>query len=202
MFCATTKDLYEYYFSSLCHKCKKGIQNSKTKEIIYAAKPSYIPCQNDELVRLMLKGAEQFGTLKVTTGGPLNGGRREFLQLEIEGDQLSSIKGDPMIRYLTALNGNNGSSAISFGFGNQVMSCHNMWAKFMKESAYKIYHNKSMEEKLKQVPEIIFEALRQEFQMITKFHELAETSIHKELAHELVNSLIGIDKLMDKKEFG
>ena len=177
-----------------------GLVNSKSKKVIHAAKPGYTVSQNEVLVRLMLKGVQEFGNLKVHKGGSLNGGRRTFLQLEIKGDQLSTIRGDEVKRYLTGLDSNNGSSALSFGYGNKHMSCLNQWNQFLKESIYKIYHNSDLERKLELVPDIIFECLQRDFRTMELLHEMAETSIQKELAHKMVKSLIGVDRTMTKDE--
>jgi len=175
-----------------------GLVNSKTQKVLHAAKPSYTPCQNDELVRILMKGSQAFGNLKYNWGGAMNGGKKIFLNLKIA--DAYSVRGEELKRYVTGINSNDGSAAVSFGYGNTVPSCDNQFRKFLRERFHKIYHNSSMDEKLEQVPEILYHILEEELQLMKIYSELAETNISKDLANDLVKSLIGYDRTATKEE--
>lgn len=171
-----------------------GLINSKTQEVLYTCKKGYTPSQNHEVVELVLKGMENFGSeLSVSNAGSLNGGRKIFLQLAIEGK--SKVANDTIERFVTILDSNDGSTGLGLLIGDTTMSCQNKFFKFYKKSQNKMRHSITLEEKMKAIPSLIEEALSESLKQIIFYNKLANTEITKKLADEIVKHVLGFDRL-------
>jgi hypothetical protein len=176
-----------------------GLFNDKTGEIIHTCKKGYHPSQNREVVELVLEGMKPFGDdLKVTKGGALNGGRRIFLQLAIQGD--AKVGDDTIKRYVTIIDSNDGSTGLSVGVGDLTMSCQNQFFFFYKTGQNKFRHTVSLEEKIKGLPTAIEEALGESMLLVKRYHELASTPLTRGLVDKLVNHLVGTDRTASMDE--
>lgn len=169
-----------------------GLINSKSNEVINTVKDGYSVSQNDEIVELVLRGAENFGELSVQKAGSLNGGRKVFIQLAIEGDGL--VASDRIKRYVTILDSNDGSTSLSIGIGDLTMSCSNQFAKFYKQGEAKFRHSASLVDKLKTIPRLIEMALGESLRQIEVYKHLAEHSVSKDLADQMVKYILGFDR--------
>ena len=97
-----------------------GLFNSKSGECINSVKEGYTISQNDEVVEMVLRGIEPFSDkLNVSFGGSLNGGRKVFLQLKVEGK--SKVGNDTLIQYITIIDSNDGSTSLSIGISDLCM---------------------------------------------------------------------------------
>jgi hypothetical protein len=129
-----------------------GLINSKSNEVINTVKEGYTVSQNDEIIELVLRGMEGFGSdLTVSKAGSLNGGRKVFIQLGITG--VGKVAFDTIKRYVTIIDSNDGSTSLSIGIGDLTMSCSNQFAKFYKRGDAKFRHSASLVEKLKKIVE-------------------------------------------------
>lgn len=176
-----------------------GLINSKSNEVINTVKDGYTVSQNDEIVEMVLRGMESFGTdLSVSKAGSLNGGRKVFIQLAIEGDGL--VANDRIKRYVTIIDSNDGSTSLSIGIGDLTMSCSNQFVKFYKKGDAKFRHTATIEQKLRTIPQLIETALKESLRQIELYNTFASTPISKELAHELVKALLGFDRQLTSIE--
>jgi hypothetical protein len=123
----------------------------------------------------------------------LNGGRKVFLQLGIEGDGL--VGGDRIKRYVTVIDSNDGSTSLSIGIGDLTMSCANQFFKFYKQGQAKFRHSASLEHRIKEIPFLIETALSHSLRQIEVYNQLADHSITRELADQMVKYLLGFDKV-------
>ena len=172
-----------------------GLFNSKTDECINTVKEGYEVSQNDEIVELVLRGMESFGSeLEVTKAGSLNGGRKVFMQLAIEGDGV--VANDRIKRYVTILDSNDGSTSLSIGIGDLTMSCSNQFAKFYKQGEAKFRHSASLTQKLKTIPSLIELALSQSLRQIELYNRFSSTPISRDLAHKMVKHVLGFDRVL------
>jgi len=169
-----------------------GLINSKSMEVINTVKEGYTVSQNNEVVELVLRGSEGFGELSVQKAGSLNGGRKVFIQLAIEGD--GKVLNDRIKRYVTILDSNDGSTSLSIGISDLTMSCANQFAKFYKQGEAKFRHSASLTQKLKTIPELIELALSESLKQIELYNKLANQSINKELADQMVKYVLGYDR--------
>ena len=180
-----------------------GLKNSKTNEILSVVKAGYHVSQNEDIVRKVLSGMQDFGELKITQGGPINGGRKIVLQLAIFGESL--VGGDTIKRYVTVLDSNDKSTGLSIGIGDKTMSCTNQFfhfyrSKSTKAKRFSLRHNSSLDEKMEEIPALITFALSESMRMMDLYREFQSTPCSKELAHDMVNHLIGIDNRMTAEE--
>jgi hypothetical protein len=176
-----------------------GLMNSKSGEIINTVKAGYTVSQNAEIVELVLKGIAPFGDqISVQKAGSLNGGRRVFLQLAIEGN--GKVGNDTIKRYVTIIDSNDGSTGLSVGVSNLTMSCSNQFFQFNKNAQSKIRHSRSLEQKVLEIPSLIKLALQQDLKVIERYQVFQSTSVSRSLAHQMVNSILGVDKTMSIKE--
>ena len=174
-----------------------GLFNDKTGECINSVKEGYTVSQNDEVVELVLNGMSGFGELSVSKAGALNGGRKVFIQLGIDG---MSIVGDERIkRYVTIIDSNDGSTGLSVGIGELVMSCSNQFFKFYKSGQSKLRHTASLTQRIKEIPMLIEMALAESLKLTETYKQFQSTPITKRLADEMVKYILGFDKTMSIK---
>lgn len=170
-----------------------GLINTKTNEVINTVKEGYTVSQNDEIVELVLRGMESFGSdLSVSKAGSLNGGRKVFIQLAINGHGL--VANDTIKRFVTIIDSNDGSTSLSIGIGDLTMSCSNQFAKFYKQGEAKFRHSASLTQKLKTIPSLIELALSQSLRQVEMYNRFASTEISRELTHEMVKYVLGFDR--------
>ncbi len=171
-----------------------GLINTKTNEVINTVKEGYSVSQNEEVVDLVLRGIEPFGNdINVTKGGALNGGRKVFLQLAINGD--GKVNGDTIKKYITIVDSNDGSTGLSVGIGDLTMSCSNQFFKFYKSGQSKFRHTASLERRIKEIPFLIETALSESLKQIEIYNQFASTQVSRDLAHNMVKHLLGFDKV-------
>jgi hypothetical protein len=174
-----------------------GLFNDKTGECINSVKEGYTVSQNDEVVELVLRGMEGFGELAVSKAGSLNGGRKVFIQLGIEG---MSIVGEERIkRYVTVIDSNDGSTGLSVGIGELVMSCQNQFFKFYKSGQSKLRHTTSLTQRIKEIPFLIESALSESLKLTETYRQFQSTPVTRKLADEMVKYILGFDKNMSIK---
>lgn len=174
-----------------------GLFNDKTGECINSVKEGYTVSQNDEVVELVLEGMRGFGELSVSKAGALNGGRKVFIQLAIDG---MSLVGDERIkRYVTVIDSNDGSTGLSVGIGELVMSCQNQFFKFYKSGQSKLRHTASLTQRIKEIPNLIEMALAESLKLTETYKQFQSTPVTKALADEMVKYILGFDKTMSVK---
>lgn len=176
-----------------------GLYNSKTNECINAVKEGYTISQNADVVELVLRGIEKFGTkLSVSKAGSINGGRRVFMQLQIEGD--SKVGDDIIKRYVTVIDSNDGSTGLSVGIGDFTMSCQNQFFRFYKEGNAKFRHTATLNEKIKSIPTLIETALNESLKQVEVYRKFISTPVTQMLAHKMVKSVLGYDRVITSTE--
>lgn len=169
-----------------------GLFNDKINKCIHTVKQGYHVSQNDEVVDMVLQGIAPFGSsLSVQKAGVLDEGRKVFIQLAIEG--MSRVAGDIIKRYITVIDSNDGSTSLSVGIGDLTMSCQNQFWKFYKRGN-RMRHSASLEQKLKELPRMIELSLGQSLKQMELYNQLAEVSVTRELAHKMVNYVLGFDR--------
>lgn len=174
-----------------------GLFNDKTGECINSVKEGYTVSQNDEIVELVLNGIQGFGELSVSKAGALNGGRKVFLQLGIDG--MSKVGDERIKRYVTIIDSNDGSTGLSVGIGELVMSCSNQFFKFYKSGQSKLRHTASLTQRIKEIPYLIEMALLESLKLTETYKHFQSTPLTKGLADEMVRHILGFDKTMSIK---
>lgn len=171
-----------------------GLFNSKSGECINTCKEGYTVSQNAEVVKMVLIGMSKFGdALTVQKAGSIHGGRRVYMQMAIEGT--SKVNDDIIKRFVTVIDSNDGSTGLSVGIGDFTMSCENQFFKFYKAGEAKFRHTATIAAKIQTIPLLIQTALDKSLEQIKIYTKFASTSVSKELANEMVNSILGYDRL-------
>lgn len=170
-----------------------GLLNCKTKEIINQVKGTYHVSQNEVVIALALKGMSPFRNMEVVKAGELNGGRKVFLQLSIEGD--SYVGNDTIKRYVTILDSNDGTASLSVGIGDKTMSCSNQFFKFYKAGESKFRHSMNMEDRIREIPQLIEFALLKSMKMTEIYGDFQKTSVTNDLINGMINHLLDTEKL-------
>jgi phage/plasmid-like protein (TIGR03299 family) len=174
--------------------------NDKSGEIINSVKSGYTISQNEDIVKMVVEGMKNFGDLSIKTGGSINGGKKVYLQLAIEGN--AKVGNDTIKRYVTIIDSNDGSSSLSVGVGDFTMSCANMFFAFSKLGQSRFRHTATLEQRLLELPSLIESALAESMRMMELYKSFQSTPCSRDLAHSMVNHLLGFDKAsMTKKEF-
>lgn len=167
------------------------LYNSKTGECLNSVKKGYTVSQNKEVVELVLKGMQPFGDqLTVQKGGSLNGGRRIFLQLAIEGD--AKVGSDTIKRFVTIIDSNDGSTGLSVGVGDLTMSCTNQFFQFNKSGISRMRHTAALAQRILEIPYLIETALAQSINQIETYNRFVGVKVDNTVKHQLVKHLIGL----------
>jgi hypothetical protein len=176
-----------------------GLFNSQSGECINTVKEGYHVSQNADVVEMVLKGIERYSdTLKVSKAGSINGGRRVFMQLEIEGD--SKVGDDIVKKYVTIIDSNDGSTGLSVGIGDFTMSCSNQFFRFYKSGDAKFRHTATLQQKILTIPSLIETALGESMEQINRYRKFVSTPITKALADKMVKHVLGYDRVLTSIE--
>ena len=168
--------------------------NTKSGNVINSVKGSYTVSQNEDVVRAALIGTAPFGNkLSVSKAGSLNDGRRTFIQFAVEG--ISKIGNDTVKKYIVLLDSNDGSTGLSVGISDMVMSCQNQFFRFYKAGQSKYMHTVSIIERIKELPSLITFALAETMKQMEIYNKFVSTAATRELTDALVKEMTGIDRL-------
>jgi hypothetical protein len=172
-----------------------GLLNTKSGNIINQVKGGYEVSQNDEILDLVLEGMKPFGdSLSVTKAGSLNDGRKTFVQLGIEG--MSKVGSENIKRYVTIIDSNDGTTSLSVGLGELVMSCSNQFFKFYKDGQSKYRHTASLRQRVMELPYLIEQTLLESLKLTETYARFQSTEVTRKMADEMVKNLLGFDRLM------
>jgi hypothetical protein len=170
-----------------------GLLNTKSGEVINSVKEGYTISQNSEVVEMVLRGIAPFSDkLDVSFGGALNGGRKVFLQLKIEGKK--KVGNDTLTQYVTIIDSNDGSTSLSIGIGDICMRCQNQFFKFYKAGNAKFRHTATIEQRIKEIPMLIEIALNESLRQIELYNKFVSTPVTRSLANQMIKSIIGYDR--------
>lgn len=176
-----------------------GLLNTKSGNIINQVKSGYEVSQNDEILELVLEGMKPFGDqLSVTKAGSLNDGRKTFVQLGIEG--MSKVGTETIKRYVTIIDSNDGTTSLSVGLGELVMSCSNQFFKFYKDGQSKYRHTASLRQRVMELPYLIEQTLLESLKLTETYARFQSTEVTRKMADEMVKHLLGFDRLMSVRK--
>lgn len=177
-----------------------GLLNLNTGNVINQVKKGYTISQNQDLMELALYGIQGY-KLEVVKCSDINGGRKAFIQIKIEGDGLIPRPDgtfDRITRYITILDSNDGSCSVSIGIGDSTASCDNQFFHFYKKGEAKFRHSKNLTENLKKIPKLIELAMAQSIKMMSLYKELQDTKVNRiEAQNSMVMELLGYNRESD-----
>lgn len=169
-----------------------GLFNSKTRECINTAKDGYTVSQNAEVVEMALAGIEKFGDkLSVSKAGSINGGRRVFIQLKVEGIQ--KIGDDTMNQFITIIDSNDGSTGLSVGIGDEQAHCFNQFFKFYKAGNSRFRHTATITERIKEIPSLIETALSENLKQVEIYKKMLAVELKGNDTDRMVKEVLKYD---------
>jgi len=176
-----------------------GLYNSKTNECINTCKANYTVTQTKDVIEMVMQGITKFGNdLTISKAGSIHGGRRIFLQLEINGYGI--VGHDKVTQYVTIIDSNDGSTSLSIGIGDTVMHCQNQFFNFYKSGEAKFRHTATLDEKIKSVPKLIELALNKSINQIGIYKNMINYPIYESDKDNLVKLILGTNRLDNLKE--
>lgn len=173
-----------------------GLYNDKSGEIINTVKDSYTISQNSDVVEAVLRGSQRYGNLAVEKAHSFNGGRRTHIALRIEGD--AKVGNDTIKRYVTIIDSNDGSSGLLVGIGDFTISCKNQFYTFAEDGRMRARHTSSIEQKIAQIETMVGKQLEASMRLMELYKTFQSTAVSRDLAHKMVNHILGFDKTTDK----
>ena len=175
-----------------------GLFNSVTGEALCTVKENYRVTQTVEVVMLVLTAIMDIKTLRITKAGSLNGGRKIFIQLAVEG--FSKVGNELIERYITVIDSNDKTQCLSVGVGDVTMSCMNQITYFYNKSEFKLQHASTIEAKLKKLPLLINAALKQSEAQIGTYERMSQIAYAENDIDSLVKACLGYDKVYTSVE--
>ena len=128
--------------------------------------------------------------IEITKAGPLNEGRKIFLQMRLPD---AKVGNDTLSRYITGLNSHDKSTGLSVGVGNTVASCTNKFYQFNKKNQIRMRHTASLEENLQHLPQLIKTVMKSELELIETFKRLADTRVSMNFVNDVMVKFTGVD---------
>jgi hypothetical protein len=169
-----------------------GLYNTHLKKVIANVKEGYHISQNEDIVKLVLEGIKGFGDLSVQKAWSINEGKRTLIQIAVEGN--AKVGNDTIVRYITVIDSNDGSSSLAVGIGNLTLSCQNQFYKFYKSAQSKMRHTVSLESRMLEIPKLIRIALNEDMRLTETYRAFESTPLTRHLADAFVKEITGLDR--------
>ena len=166
-----------------------AIVREDTGEVFNAVKKGYTPTQNHVIIDTMKKIAGD-NDLEIVKALPINGGRKILVQMA-KPDNIVTIGDQKTKQYIYAINSHDGTSALKFGFMNEVIFCANQFTWLNSNGLKGYVHKQSIQDKVSNLPEIL--NFEDQDSRIAELHEMSFQSITRKEISGLLDYLTGID---------
>jgi phage/plasmid-like protein (TIGR03299 family) len=165
-----------------------GIFRNDNNAWLGTAGERYTPYQNSQLVERMVELTDVAG-IPITNGGSLQGGKKIYLQAELEQERVgaSNIK-----RFITAMNSHDGSTSIAFGVANKVLVCSNGFYRTLKEMKSKHRHTRNAESSISVSISQLQDAIREEFNLIQTYKAFDATTLTDEAIDRTIRAMFKV----------
>lgn len=165
-----------------------GIFRNDNNQWLGTAGERYTPYQNAQLVERMVELTDTAG-IPITGGGALQGGKKIYLQAELEQEVIGA---SPIKRYITAMNSHDGSSSISFGVANKVLVCSNGFYRTLKQMKSRHRHTPNAESSIDISISQLQNAIREEFNLIQTFKSFDATEMTDESVDRTIRAMFNV----------
>ena len=152
--------------------------------------------QNASLAEVMVKASKGLVNPETILGGLLRGGKKIYLQIPLEDEQIES---DTVKRYITALNSHDGSTSIAFGSSNTVVVCSNTFHKTYKE-LHKFRHTESAERQVEKAQQQLRAAILKDNSLMEDYKKMTEHNIDLSLFGDIVQKLFKVELSASSKD--
>lgn len=108
---------------------------------------AYVPYQNDELLDLLFRIAQQTG-LKVHTGGTFKGGEKVWFQLKSNDYKIGH---DTIQSFISGFNSFDGRTSLAFGNSSVTVSCMNTFWRGYRQVETRLRHSATMKPRIDEI---------------------------------------------------
>ena len=175
--------------NGLHHTDFYGVVREDTGEVFTTVKDSYTPTQNHVIIDTMRKIAGD-NDLEIVKALPINGGRKILVQMA-KPDNIVTIGDQKTRQYIYAINSHDGTSALKFGFMNEVIFCSNQFTWLNSNGLKGYVHKQSIQDKVSNLPEIL--NFDDQDSRIAELHEMSFQPMTGKQYVQLIDYLTGVD---------
>ena len=175
--------------NGLHHTDFYGVVREDTGEVFTTVKEGYTPTQNHVIIDTMRKIAGD-NDLEIVKALPINGGRKILVQMA-KPDNIVTIGDQKTKQYIYAINSHDGTSALKFGFMNEVIFCSNQFTWLNSNGLKGYVHKQSIQDKVSNLPEIL--NFDDQDSRIAELHEMSFQPITGKDSVGLIDYLTGMD---------
>lgn len=167
-----------------------GIFRSDKKMWLSTQGKNYVPLQNFDLVSSVVIASASIKDFDIdkAKGGMLKQGRKVYVQIPIEDEEVGNSK---INRWITALNSHDGSSCVAFGSQQTVVICENTFYKAYRNLNH-VRHNLNAKEKLFAMAEDLQKSLQEDALLIEEFKRWADIKVEPHHIQQLVNAMVSV----------
>jgi len=170
---------------------KKALINSATKKRVGIVGKDYGVTQNYTLADIVNRGVDKLTMDKLNIpeltpkfGGHIKGGAKVYLQFGIKG--ISKVGNDEILKYITIIDSNDGSTSLSVGIGDFTMSCSNEFYKFHKAGQSKFRHSATIMTRANEISYLIESSLMESMKQVELYQNMEGIQINDELKNRLI----------------
>lgn len=175
--------------NGLHHTDFYAVVREDTGEAFTTVKEGYTPTQNHVIIDTMRKIAGD-NDLEIVKALPINGGRKILVQMA-KPDNIVTIGDQKTRQYIYAINSHDGTSALKFGFMNEVIFCSNQFTWLNSNGLKGYVHKQSIQDKVSNLPEIL--NFDDQDSRIAELHEMSFQPITAKQSTQLTDYLTGMD---------
>jgi hypothetical protein len=175
--------------NGLHHTDFYGVVREDTGEVFTTVKEGYTPTQNHVIIDTMRKIAGD-NDLEIVKALPINGGRKILVQMA-KPDNIVTIGDQKTKQYIYAINSHDGTSALKFGFMNEVIFCGNQFTWLNSNGLKGYVHKQSIQDKVSNLPEIL--NFDDQDSRIAELHEMSFQPMTGKQYVQLIDYLTGVD---------
>jgi len=175
--------------NGLHHTDFYAVVREDTGEAFTTVKEGYTPTQNHVIIDTMRKIAGD-NDLEIVKALPINGGRKILVQMA-KPDNIVTIGDQKTRQYIYAINSHDGTSALKFGFMNEVIFCSNQFTWLNSNGLKGYVHKQSIQDKVSNLPEIL--NFDDQDSRIAELHEMSFQPMTGKQYVQLIDYLTGVD---------
>jgi hypothetical protein len=165
-----------------------GIFRKDNKQWLSTQGKNYVPLQNFDLVSSAVIASASIKDFNIDNakGGLLKQGRKVFIQIPIDDEEVGNSK---IKRWITALNSHDGSSCVAFGSQQTVVICENTFYKAYRNLNH-VRHNLNAKEKLFAMAEDLQKSLQEDALLIEQFKRWSDIKVEPRHIEQMVNAMV------------
>ena len=157
----------------------------------------YNPCQNSELAKMLVYACSPIEDLDLqgSRGGEFFAGKKVFFQIPLPSVTIGKTD---VIRFLTALNSFDGSTAVALGTTQTVVVCQNTFYKAYRNAEMsKVGHYSTMKAKLEALTEQIYFTIQKDMEQVDLFRRMEQTEIYDTDIVALKHKIFSVEDAMN-----